>query len=155
MYASDITRTFPATESSPPANGRSTTSSWERSRLPSRRFKSGKSHLRRDHAESLHKVAYDYINTHGKDLHGEPLGKYFIHGSVTTSAWKCTIPATTTSHSRPEWCSPSSPASTFRKKSWESRIEDTYYVDASGKLISLTAALPHTAEEVEHAMAGK
>ena len=29
---------------------------------------------------SLHKIAFDYINTHGKDLHGEPLGKYFTHG---------------------------------------------------------------------------
>lgn len=29
---------------------------------------------------SLHQIAYDYINTHGKDLHGEPLGKYFTHG---------------------------------------------------------------------------
>jgi Xaa-Pro aminopeptidase len=31
-------------------------------------------------ANSIYKVAYDYINTHGKDLHGEPLGKYFTHG---------------------------------------------------------------------------
>ncbi len=29
---------------------------------------------------SLYKIAYDYINSHGKDLHGGPLGKYFIHG---------------------------------------------------------------------------
>jgi Xaa-Pro aminopeptidase len=29
---------------------------------------------------SLYKVAYDYINTHGADLHGDPLGKYFTHG---------------------------------------------------------------------------
>ena len=29
---------------------------------------------------SIHKIALDYINTHGKDLKGEPLGKYFIHG---------------------------------------------------------------------------
>ena len=28
----------------------------------------------------LHKVAADYINSHGKDLEGNPLGKYFIHG---------------------------------------------------------------------------
>jgi Xaa-Pro aminopeptidase len=27
----------------------------------------------------LDKVAFDYVNTHGKDLHGEALGKYFIH----------------------------------------------------------------------------
>ena len=31
-------------------------------------------------ANSIYKIAYDYINTHGKDLHGEPLGKYFTHG---------------------------------------------------------------------------
>jgi Xaa-Pro aminopeptidase len=29
---------------------------------------------------SLHKIAFDYINTHGKNLEGEPLGKYFTHG---------------------------------------------------------------------------
>ena len=29
---------------------------------------------------SLHQLAFDYINTHGKDLHGQSLGPYFIHG---------------------------------------------------------------------------
>ena len=29
---------------------------------------------------SLYKIAYDYINSHGEDLHGDPLGKYFTHG---------------------------------------------------------------------------
>jgi Xaa-Pro aminopeptidase len=28
----------------------------------------------------LSKIARDYIDAHGKDLHGEPLGKYFTHG---------------------------------------------------------------------------
>jgi Xaa-Pro aminopeptidase len=28
----------------------------------------------------LHKIAYDFINSHGKDLHGNALGQYFIHG---------------------------------------------------------------------------
>lgn len=28
----------------------------------------------------LGKIAREYINTHGKDLHGEPLGKYLTHG---------------------------------------------------------------------------
>ncbi|HYA97280.1 MAG TPA: Xaa-Pro peptidase family protein [Methylomirabilota bacterium] len=28
----------------------------------------------------LTKIARDYIDTHGKDLHGDSLGKYFIHG---------------------------------------------------------------------------
>jgi Xaa-Pro aminopeptidase len=34
----------------------------------------------RGQGKSLYQIAYDYINTHGKDLHGEPLGKYFVHG---------------------------------------------------------------------------
>jgi Xaa-Pro aminopeptidase len=34
----------------------------------------------RNTPESLYKIAYDYINTHGKDLHGQPLGPYFTHG---------------------------------------------------------------------------
>ncbi len=34
------------------------------------------------------------------------------------------------------------------------RIEDIYYVDSNGKLVDLSASLPHTAEEVEAAMKG-
>ncbi len=29
--------------------------------------------------ESLTKIARDYIDAHAKDLHGQPLGKYFVH----------------------------------------------------------------------------
>jgi Xaa-Pro aminopeptidase len=29
---------------------------------------------------SAYKASYDYINSHGKDLHGKPLGQYYIHG---------------------------------------------------------------------------
>jgi Xaa-Pro aminopeptidase len=29
---------------------------------------------------SLQRIAMDYINSHGKDRHGRPLGKYYIHG---------------------------------------------------------------------------
>jgi len=35
------------------------------------------------------------------------------------------------------------------------RIEDDFYVDADGRLIKLSDALPSKAEEVEKAMAGK
>src|SRR5260221_33590 len=30
--------------------------------------------------KSVHKIAYNYINSHGKDLNGNALGIYFIHG---------------------------------------------------------------------------
>jgi len=41
----------------------------------------------------LGQIAMDYINSHGKDKHGEPLGKYFIHGLGTTLACMCTTRA--------------------------------------------------------------
>jgi Xaa-Pro aminopeptidase len=37
-------------------------------------------YLTRPYPNNLTGIAYDYINTHGKDLRGEPLGKYFTHG---------------------------------------------------------------------------
>jgi hypothetical protein len=46
-------------------------------------FVAGKSQINdplHKEADSLDEVAYNYINTHGKDLHGKPLGQYFIHG---------------------------------------------------------------------------
>ncbi|MCU1286883.1 MAG: aminopeptidase [Acidobacteriales bacterium] len=80
MYASDITRTLPA-------NGHFTARQREIYNIvlgahdaAIAAFKSGASSLSRAGENSLYQVAYEYINTHGKDLHGEPLGKYFIHG---------------------------------------------------------------------------
>ncbi|MBI3934193.1 MAG: aminopeptidase P family protein, partial [Acidobacteria bacterium] len=31
-------------------------------------------------SNSLHQIATEYLNSHGKDRHGDSLGKYFIHG---------------------------------------------------------------------------
>jgi Xaa-Pro aminopeptidase len=37
-------------------------------------------YLTRPYPGNLTSVAFDYINAHGKDVHDEPLGKYFTHG---------------------------------------------------------------------------
>jgi len=118
-------------------------------------FQSGKSTLRRDDSNSLYKVAYDYINTHGKDLHGDPLGKYFIHGLGHYVGLGV--------HDDNDYTVPLGPGSVFTiepgiyipEEKLGVRIEDTLYVDSSGKLVNLSAALPHTADEVERAIAGK
>jgi Xaa-Pro aminopeptidase len=118
-------------------------------------FVSGKSRLRRNVADSLHDVAYNYINTHGKDLHGEPLGKYFIHGLSHYVGLNV--------HDPNDYDVPLGPGAVFTiepgiyipEEKLGVRIEDTLYVDQDGKLINLTAKLPHTADEVERAMAGK
>jgi len=155
MYASDITRTLPA-------NGKFTARQREiynivlgAHQAAIHAFQSGKSSLRREDPNGLFKVAYDYINTHGKDLHGEPLGKYFIHGLGHYVGLGV--------HDPGDYSVPLGPGAVFTiepgiyipEEKLGVRIEDTLYVDADGKLINLGAALPHTAEEVERAMAGK
>ena len=79
MYASDITRTIPV-------NGKFSARQREiydivlgAQRAAIAAVKPGM-RLARDTENSLHRIAFDYINTHGKNLKGEPLGKYFTHG---------------------------------------------------------------------------
>ena len=155
MYASDVTRTLPA-------NGKFTARQREiydivlgASQAAIAAFQSGKSTLRRADSNSLFKVANDYINTHGKDLHGEPLGKYFIHGLGHYVGLAV--------HDDNDYTVPLGPGAVFTiepgiyipEEKLGVRIEDTLYVDSAGKLVNLSAALPHTAEDVERAMSGK
>jgi Xaa-Pro aminopeptidase len=79
MYASDITRTVPV-------NGKFTPRQRELYEIVLgaqnaviNATKPGMS-LGRVGPTSLNKVARDYFDSHGKDKHGEPLGKYFTHG---------------------------------------------------------------------------
>jgi Xaa-Pro aminopeptidase len=155
MYASDITRTLPI-------NGHFTARQREiydivlgAQQAAEAAFKSGKSNMRRDASDSLYKVAYDYINTHGKDLHGEALGKYFIHGLGH--------PVGLNVHDATDHSAALGPGQVFTiepgiyipEENLGVRIEDDYYVDPDGKLIKLSGALPSRAEDVEKAMAGK
>jgi len=155
MYATDITRTLPA-------NGKFTARQREvydivlgAQQAAIAAFQSGKSTLHKDQPNNLFKVAYDYINTHGKDLHGEPLGKYFIHGLGHYVGLGV--------HDPDDYSVPLGPGMVFTiepgiyipEEKLGVRIEDTLFVDASGKLINMGAALPHTADEVERAMTGK
>ena len=141
MYASDITRTLPI-------NGHFTARQREiydivlgAQHAAEAAFKSGESTMRRDSPNSLYKVAYDYINTHGKDLHGEPLGKYFIHGLGH--------PVGLNVHDATDPDAPLGPGQVFTiepgiyipEENLGVRIEDDYYVAPDGKLIKLSAAL--------------
>ena len=77
-YASDVTRTIPV-------NGKFTPRQREIYDIVLGAQKAAIAAVKpgfrlRGPGPSLHQIAYDYINTHGKDLHGQPLGKYFTHG---------------------------------------------------------------------------
>jgi len=155
LYASDITRTIPA-------SGKFTARQREiydivlgAQKAAIAAFQSGKSTLQRNTPDTLYKVAYDYINTHGKDSHGEPLGKYFIHGLGHYVGLGV--------HDDGDYSIPLGPGMVFTiepgiyipEEKLGVRIEDMFYVDSGGKLIRLTESLPQTADEIERLKSGK
>jgi Xaa-Pro aminopeptidase len=159
MYASDLTRTMPV-------DGHFTARQREiynivlgAQQAARDAFVAGKSKMgsvlhRGADADNtlLDKVAFDYINTHGKDLHGDPLGKYFLH----TLGHSVGIDV----HDPYDYDKPFGIGAVFTiepgiyipEEKIGVRIEDTFYVNAEGKLIDFAEKLPHTAEDVEAAM---
>ena len=155
MYAADITRTLPI-------NGHYTARQKEiydivlgAQEAAMAAFVSGKSMLTGDSENSLNKVAREYIKTHGKDLHGEPLDKYFIHGLGHYLGLNVHDPGDYKVPLGPGMAFTIEPGIYIPEENIGVRIEDDYVVSADGKLIKLSAALPSKAEEVEKAMAGK
>lgn len=155
LYAADITRTLPI-------SGKFTARQREiydivlgAQHAAMAAFQSGKSTLTRGGESSLYNVAYDYINSHGKDLHGQPLGQYFIHGLSHYIGLNV--------HDPGDYSVPLGPGAAFTiepgiyipEEKLGVRIEDDFYVDSNGKLIDLTAALPSSADEVEKAMTAR
>jgi len=154
MYASDITRTAPV-------NGKFTARQREiydivlgAQEAAIHAFQAGKSRLasNRNDPDSLYKAAYDYINSHSKDLHGEPLGKYFIHGLGHHVGLNV--------HDANDAALPLDKGMVFTiepgiyipEEKLGVRIEDMFMVGQDGKLIMMSKDLPHTADEVEAAM---
>lgn len=155
MYASDITRTAPA-------DGTFTARQREiynvvlgAQKAAMAAFKQGKTKLTGRGSDSLFQVAYDYINAHGKDLHGQPLGQYFIHGLghyvglEVHDVGDTSVPVPRGAVFTIE------PGIYIPEEKIGVRIEDIVWVSPDGSLVNFTAALPHTAEEIEAAMAGK
>lgn len=155
MYAADITRTLPV-------SGHFTARQREiydivlgAQQAAVAAFQSGKSRISRNGANSLYQVAYDYINTHGRDLHGQQLGRYFIHGLGHYLGLNVHDPGDYNVPLGPGMVFTIEPGIYIPEESLGVRIEDDFYVDKDGKLINLSGVLPSTAEDVEKAMVGK
>ncbi|HEY0263506.1 MAG TPA: aminopeptidase P N-terminal domain-containing protein [Granulicella sp.] len=155
MYASDITRTLPV-------NGKFTPRQLEiynlvlgAQRAAMAAFVAGKSTINdptHSRPDSLDTAAYNYINEHGKDLHGQPLGRYMVHGIGhligidVHDPWDYSKPIVKGMLFTIE------PGIYLPEEKIGVRIEDVFYVDENGKLIDLIASLPHEASEIEAAM---
>jgi Xaa-Pro aminopeptidase len=152
LYASDVTRTLPV-------NGKFTPRQREiydivlgAQQAAIKAFKAGSSTIGRSGDTSLYRVAYDYIDTHGKDRDGNPLGRYFIHGLSHHVGLQVHDP----SASGPLAAGmvfTIEPGIYIPEEKLGIRIEDTYLVRADGSLECLSCDAPKTAAEVEAAMA--
>ncbi len=155
MYASDITRTVPA-------NGHFTARQREiynvvlgAQKAAIDAFVTGKSKINdfsHSDPDTLDAAAYNYINTHGKDLHGQPLGKYWLHGLGHMVGIDVHDPAQYPAVLKPGMVFTIEPGVYIPEEKLGVRIECDFLVLPDGRLLDLDADLPHTAEEVEAAM---
>jgi Xaa-Pro aminopeptidase len=149
-YAADITRTVPA-------NGKFTSRQREIYQIvlgaqnaaiaavkPGAKLSGGK--------DSLMAISMEYINTHGKDLHGQPLGKYYIHGVSHHLGLDVHDPGDRNRALEPGMVVTVEPGIYIPEEKIGVRIEDDVLVTADGNRI-MSGRLPRTADEVELAMA--
>ncbi|HTH54075.1 MAG TPA: Xaa-Pro peptidase family protein [Edaphobacter sp.] len=155
MYASDITRTMPV-------SGHFTTRQREiynlvlgAQRAAAAAFVAGQSFVNdpeHKRADSLDTIAFNYINEHGKDLHGQPLGQYMVHGISHLVGIDVHDPWDYSKPLEKGMVFTIEPGIYLPEEGFGVRIEDVYYVDQNGKLVDLIEKLPHEASEVEAAM---
>ena len=101
---------------------------------------------------SVYKVAYDYINSHGKDLHGEPLGKYFSHGLSHHLGLEVHDASDAYAPLEAGMVITVEPGIYIPEENLGVRIEDVVLVTENGARL-LSAALPREPGEIEKAIA--
>jgi Xaa-Pro aminopeptidase len=150
-YAADITRTIPA-------NGKFTPRQREIYEIVLGAQDAAIHALRpgmdmcRKGDKSVYKIAYDYINSHGKDQHGKPLGQYFIHGLGHSIGLNV--------HDPGDLCRPFAPGTVLTiepgiyipDENLGVRIEDDLLITETGYEL-LSQRLPRSPEEIEKIMA--
>ena len=101
---------------------------------------------------SLHTIAAGYINTHGKDKDGKPLGKYFVHGLGHGIGLNVHDPTDFRQPLKAGMTITIEPGIYIRDENLGVRIEDDVLVTADGHRL-MTEKLARNADEVEKAMA--
>jgi Xaa-Pro aminopeptidase len=101
--------------------------------------------------QGLHEIAYEYINTHGKDLHGQPLGQYFIHGLSHPVGLNVHDPFDYNQPLQPGMVVTIEPGIYLPDEKIGVRIEDLILITKEGYEL-LTRRLPRTVEDIERQM---
>jgi Xaa-Pro aminopeptidase len=150
-YAADITRTVPA-------NGKFTPRQREiydivlgAQNAALAALKPGADMCRKG-KQSLYKISYDYINSHGKDQNGKPLGQYFIHGLGHNIGLNVHDPGDSCKPLMPGQVVTMEPGIYIPEENLGVRIEDDVLITESGYEL-LSSKLPRTADAIEKIMA--
>lgn len=150
-YASDITRTLPVSGKFTPRQREVYEIVLAAADAAIAAAKPGM-YLGRRGAKGLHEIAYDYINTHGKDLKGQPLGKYFIHGLSHSVGLNVHDPFDYNQPLQAGMVVTIEPGVYIREEKLGIRVEDDILITENGCEV-LTRRLPRTVEDIERAMA--
>ena len=101
---------------------------------------------------SLQKIATDYINSHGKDKQGHPLGRYYIHGLGHHMGLNVHDPSGPPRPLGPGMVITIEPGIYIPEENIGVRIEDDVLITPTGYRL-LTARLPRSPDEIEKIMA--
>ena len=150
-YSADITRTIPA-------NGKFTPRQREiyeivlgAQNAAMAALKPGMDLCRRGD-NSVYKISYDYINTHGKDRHGKSLGQYYIHGLGHDIGLDVHDPGDYCKPLEPGMVVTMEPGIYIPEENLGVRIEDDVLITDTGYKF-LSERLPRNPDEIEKIMA--
>jgi Xaa-Pro aminopeptidase len=150
-YAADITRTLPASEKFTPRQREIYEIVLGAQNTALAALKPGMT-FARNQPNSLFDAAYNYINTHGKDKEGHPLGRYFIHGLGHHVGLYVHDAGEPYRALEPGMVVTIEPGIYIPDENLGVRIEDEALITQDGYKL-LTARLPRTIEEIEKIMA--
>ena len=102
--------------------------------------------------KSVQKIAYAYIDTHGKDLHGKSLGPYFIHGLGHHIGLNVHDPGDHCAPFQPGMVITIEPGIYIPEENLGVRIEDDALITESGHKL-LSERLARDPDEIEKIMA--
>jgi Xaa-Pro aminopeptidase len=106
----------------------------------------------RNGEKSLYRISYDYINSHGRDLHGKRLGQYYIHGLGHNIGLDVHDPGGSCTPLKPGQVVTVEPGVYIPEENLGVRIEDDVLITDHGYEL-LSKRLPRDPDEIEEIMA--
>jgi Xaa-Pro aminopeptidase len=150
-YSADITRTLPATGKFTPRQREIYDIVLGAQNAALAALKPGMDMCQKGD-KSVYKISYDYINTHGRDLHGKSLGQYYIHGLGHNIGLDVHDPGESCKTLAPGQVVTMEPGIYIPEENLGVRIEDDVLITDTGYKF-LSERLPRDPDEIEKIMA--